>query len=505
MRKYAGFLTQQSNQNAELAAALTVLELPNLFALLDHVQAEGDPAATIDLATNLFRLLQNAGRPRLLKRVGQVRDAASVAMGDAWNHAPFEAKRTRIEQQLSGGHFREALEGAEQLLDRARTAGEQAYAGADYDLALACFLLARVLQTVGGSEQALPLLDGARARFEAIAKERDDKGAEGMASVCFSEQGECLLDVGRLDEAAAAYEDAIRRDEQLDDERGVAVGEGQLGSVRILQRRFPEALVAYAQARERFTRLDEPGMVAVIWHQTGMAYQDAGQPEAAEDAYRKSLALEVQLGNVPGQASTLVQLGNLYDDALDRPEEAAAFYRQAVDKSVELGDVAKEGTRRSNLANTLQKLRRLNEARQEIRRAIKCKEPYGHAAEPWKTWAILANIETDDGHPAAAAEARGKAIDCYLAYRRDGGENHDPDGRICLDVTQSLLAGDPDQAATLQQRAADPELPAWLGPFAQALQAIVSGHRDRTLADNPELHFTSVAEILFLLETLDQQ
>lgn len=46
--------------------------------------------ATIDLATSLYRLLQNAGKPRMLERVGQVRDAAAAALGDAWNHAQFE-------------------------------------------------------------------------------------------------------------------------------------------------------------------------------------------------------------------------------------------------------------------------------------------------------------------------------------------------------------------------------------------------------------------------------
>ena len=402
------------------------------------------------------------GKPRLLERVGQVRDAAAAALGDAWNHARFEAARTRIEQQLAGGRLREALDGAQQLLQRARAAGEQAYPGADYDLAMACFLLARVLKTAGGSEQALPLLDEARQRFEAVAQERPGEGAERMASVCFTEQGDCLLDLGRLDEAAAAYEEAIRRAEQLGDDRDVAVGKGQLGTVRMQQRRYPEALAAYAEARERFTQLDEPGTVAVIWHQTGMVYQDAGQPEAAEDAYRKSLAIEVRLGDVAGQASTLSQLGILYDDVLDRPEEAAAFYRQAADKYVEIRDVAKEGRARSNLGVTLRKLRRLDEARQEIRRAIECKAQFGHAAEPWKSWAILADIETDAGNPAAAAEAKRKAIACYLAYRRDGGENHDAAGRICLAVTQSLLAGDaPTAASLLQQLAADPDA-AWL-------------------------------------------
>ncbi len=90
MRAYARFLVQQQNQNTEVAATRTVLELPNLFALLDLVQRAGDAEATIGLATSLYSLLQNAGKPRLLARVGQVRDAAAAALGDAWNHARFE-------------------------------------------------------------------------------------------------------------------------------------------------------------------------------------------------------------------------------------------------------------------------------------------------------------------------------------------------------------------------------------------------------------------------------
>ena len=504
MRTYVRFLVQQRSQNAELAATLTVLELPNLFALLDLVQAAGEAEATIDLTASLFLLLQNAGRPRLLKRVGEVRDAAEKKLGGAWNHARFEAARTRIEQQLAGGQLRAALAGAQALLQRARAAGEQAYPEADYDLAMAFNLLGQVLQAAGGSEQALPLLDEARQRFEAVAQARADKAAEGMAAVCFGRQGDCLRGLGRLDEAAAAYEERIRRGEQLGDDRGVAVGKGQLGTVRLQQRRYAEALAAYAEARQRFTQLDEPGSVAVIWHQTGMVYQAAGQPEAAEDAYRKALAIFVRLGNVAGQAGTLSQLGDLYFSVLDRPEEAAAFFRQAADKDTEGRDLANEGKSRSNLAATLHKLRRLDEARQEIRRAIECDAQFGHASEPWKTWDILADIETDAGHATAAAEARAKAIACYLAYRRDGGENYSDAGRISLAVTQSLLAGDQAAAASLLRQQAPRFEAAGFGGFIRALQAIVAGSRERALAAAPDLDYMMATEILFLLETLEK-
>jgi tetratricopeptide (TPR) repeat protein len=346
------------------------------------------------------------------------------------------------------------------------------------------------------------LLIDARQRFEAVAKECPGPGSERMASVCLSEQGYCLLLLGRLGEAAAAYEEAIQRAEQRGDARSIAVCKGQLGTVRMFQRRYPEALAAHAEARQRFTALDEPGTVAVTWHQTGMVYQEAGKPHAAEAAYRNSLAINVQLGDVAGQASTLHQLGNLYGDVLDRPDDAAGFYRQAADRFVEGRDVANEGATRSNLANTLRNLRRLDEARQEILRAIDCKAQFGHASQPWLSWSTLAAIETDTGNAAGTAEAKGMAIACYIAYRREGGENHSGSGRLSLDVTQALRSGDPAQAASLlQQLAANPEA-AELLPFIGALQAVVAGSRDPALADQPELDYTMAAEILLLIESL---
>ena len=148
--------------------------------------------------------------------------------------------------------------------------------------------------------------------------------------------------------------------------------------------------------------------------------------------------------------------------------------------------------------------RLLDEARQEIRRAIECDAQFGNASQPWTGWSILADIETDSGNPTAAAEAQRKAIACYLAYRRDGGENHNPTGRIALAVTQSLLASDPAQAASLLQQQLQHFEAAGFAGFIRALQAIVAGSRDRTLADAPDFHPTMAAEILFLIETLEQ-
>jgi tetratricopeptide (TPR) repeat protein len=455
MATYLRYLDQQQSQNAELAATLTLLELPNLFALLDRSPAVADAATTIKRATSLYSLLQRLGKPRLLERVARVRDAAAAALGEGWSHARFQARLTRIEQQLAAGQLREALAGAQQLLQQAEAAGEEAYAEAEYDLAVASFLVGRVLKTGGEAQQALPLLQEAGRRFEAIANKEPGVGAEGMASTCLTEQGDCLRALGRYDVAAAAYEEAIRRAEQREDLRDVAVGKGQLGTVRLQQRRYAEALESYQEARDTFSRLNEPGSVATLWHLIGVVNQNMGQPEKAEEAYNQSLAIVVRLGNQAGQADTLVQFGNLYNDG-QRLEEAVAFYRRAAEIYGEIGDTAKEGGTQNNLADTFRKLQRFEEARQAIRRAIECRSPFSHAAQPWTSWNILADIETAAGNSAAAADARYQALSAFHAYRRDGGENQTGSGRLALAIREALANGDPAEvASSLQQLTAD--------------------------------------------------
>jgi tetratricopeptide (TPR) repeat protein len=152
---------------------------------------------------------------------------------------------------------------------------------------------------------------------------------------------------------------------------------------------FHPHIFANISAAFRPSRLNEPGFIAVSWHQIGIVYERAKQPEAAEDAYRKSLEITVRLRDIAGQARTLNQLGNFYVKVPGRLEEGAAFYRLATDKYGEMQDAANEGRVRNNLANTLRALGRFDEARKEIFRAVECGAQFGLGSQPWTCWAIL--------------------------------------------------------------------------------------------------------------------
>ncbi|MBI3801142.1 MAG: tetratricopeptide repeat protein [Deltaproteobacteria bacterium] len=311
-----------------------------------------------------------------------------------------------------------------------------------------------------------------------------------------------MSDLGRLDEAAAAYEESIRRTEKLGDKRQGAVNKVQFGTVRLRQQRYADALASYIEAHDVFTTLSEPSQVAITWHQIGMVHKEAGQFDQAEQAYRQSLAMRVQQKNPADEADSLGELGNLYDD-MGRLEEAVIFSRQAAEIYVKLQNLAREGFTCNNLANTLTKLQRYDEARRELLRAVECDKPYGHAAEPWKTWDILHDLERATGNLQAAHEAWQQAVQSYLAYRRDGGENHNPGAKRCAAVAQAIQnsnTAEVEQALAAASGAAN--TPSWLRVLIPKLQAVLKGNRDPALAADPSLDYDDAAELQLLLERL---
>lgn len=338
-----------------------------------------------------------------------------------------------------------------------------------------------------------PPLQEAQRRFEALG----ESGAR-MASVALNEQGECFEYLGRLDDASRAYQERVDRGEKSADRRGVAIGKQNLANIAQRQKRYADALQGYQQALALFQQLDEPGAVATVWHQIGITHRMAGDFAQAEQAYRQSLSIKSQQGNKAGEASSLIELGNLYD-AWNRPEQAVSFYRQAAGMFVALGDLRSEGFARGNLASTFLKLQRWNEALSEILRKIECDQAFGHAAEPWKTWDILHDLEQASGNPPAAREARQQALAAFLAYRRDGGENHDGGGRLALAVGQAIQQGD---TAEVEQMIGQ-LLETWQNKnFLRKLQAIIAGERDLDLAEDEGLHYELAAELVLLLEGL---
>ena len=419
------FLYRHREKDPKLAHAVALLELPNSLAVLEHLLGKELPEVVVNLATTLEGLIAGLNRPRVLARVVEIRaDAAGRLRG--WNHAQYVAERAAIERLLDLGRMAEAVRAAQSLDSKCRGAGDDAYKDAAYDGALAQFTLGRALQKSGDAGAALRILEEARQRFERLNEPR-------IAGAALTEKADCLLNLGRYDDAAEAYQQAIQIDEQLKDPRSAAVDRGRLATVRSQQRDHAEALRLYTEVLHEFESLHELAPVAAAHHQIGRVYEGVGDYEAAEKAYQNSLSIKIGINDRSGQASTLVQLGSLYS-RMGRNEDAVSLERQAIEIFVTMGNLWHEGSARNNHAIRLIALQRYDEARLEIERAVECKRPFGHVARPWTTFDILSDLERAVGNLPAAAAARRDALATYLAYRRDGGASEIDEAELAAEV-----------------------------------------------------------------------
>jgi tetratricopeptide (TPR) repeat protein len=489
MASLMNFLYEQFFKDINLAVNLALLESANLLSALEYLRLKAAPERVALLAGRVERFVAALGRPRVLARVTEIRAEAAQKLS-AWSHVSFEAESSAAERLLEQARYYEAERAARSILERAQAAGEESYDGAAYDLAFVHVLVGRTLKFSGSAEEAITNHDEGRRRFDALGKTR-------MANVALSGKADCLTSLGRYEEAATAYEEASGRAEELHDIRHTAVTQFQLATVRMFQERYSEALEVFEKTRKIFEKLGEPSSVAIAWHQIGSVHQKAGQYEAAESAYQDSLKIKVQMSDGPAEAMTLGQLGTLYAQ-MGRREDAVRLFRQAAELFAQVSDFKNEGTTHGNIANELVKLNRYDEARVELLRGIQCNEPFGHMAEPWKTFGILSDLERATGNEPEARKARGQAVQAYLAYRRDGGASQTP-----LGVIFALAAHDTESAKG-QLAALRPEanLPDFANASIAGLEAVLAGSRDPALANNPELHYMDAAELLLLMEKL---
>jgi tetratricopeptide (TPR) repeat protein len=298
-----------------------------------------------------------------------------------------------------------------------------------------------------------------------------------MASAAFTITADCLRDLGRWDEAASAYQECIVLAEQRKNKRSVAINKFQLGTIRIQQQKYDEALEIYSEAQVIFEGLGEPRSVAEILRGIGIAYREKGQFGQAERAYRQALAIKVQQKDLEGEAASLYELGHLYD-GMGRLEEAVILYQQVADICVKLHNSYREGMTRSSLANTLVKPRRYDEARREALRAIECNESYGYVAVPWKTWDILQDLERESGNPEAAAQARRRAVESYLAYRCAGGQSMTYGAQLCALAAQAIAQGNTDELEQQLVQLLESDVPPYARILISKVQAVIHGERN---------------------------
>jgi tetratricopeptide (TPR) repeat protein len=500
------YLYKHRFRDAGTANAVLQIVLGELLMAVEMIEEKVE-GGTISIEKAIETLIQLqkiiiplGGHPDALEQLQIVFDRMGSCL-ERSSKTSLDVMGAKIELFLATGNVDIASRVARQNWELLNTIGSPD----NYQKALALWNLARCLGAGGASAGATRLLNEALRAISKSPPAYPTQDHQRLLGNILCELGHAFQNQGHYDEAREFYKSALEVDNDLDYARGQAHDRLKLGILERCSGRLTNAMDMISQSLDEFQMWGEETMVQKAWLEMGTVYQEAGCYDDAETAYRKSLEIEARTNNRDGQAATLNQLGNLYDDCLNRPEEAVIFCRQAADIFVELKDMLKEGAARNNIAKTLYKLKRYDEARQEIMRAVECDSQFGHNADPWKTFAVLQIIETADGNHEAARVAWQQARAAYLAYRQQGGYEQSKGGKLVEHVLGLIAQQKTDQIEPLlNQLANDPDSPSSLKQLIQAVVTILNGSRDTGLADDPALNYADAAEILFLIERLDK-
>lgn len=505
MDQLLGFLYQQHFEDMAMATRLGSLERANLMAYLKFL-SEAPNLTTetanhvLELLERLDTLLQKQDCPGEQAQIKQWVQNAEALLGE-WGPLRFDQSRQNVEAFIAQNNLQPASRTAQALLQHCHQAGSEAYDGASNDLAFANILMARVLKLGGSGEEALNYLQQAQVLLEQAASTDKTAGLYRVASLM--EQGECLFSQGQLVPAEVVYSKAIELADSIEDLRGSGVAQTQRASVYSALDRPADALRGFESAREIFEQMNENVLVVNVWHQIAMLHRVNEDFGSAKMALTSALELLKQQANTGGVVSTLLELGAVNESKEDLTG-AVENYQQAMSIAEGASDQYRQAAAANRLASVLRKQGNIKDALIMLELAGTLGQQFGHTAEPWKTWSILSELHDDNGNQESAEKARQQAIEAYVSYRVDGGQNNEGDGQLCAMVLQAVQTGKDSEIRKLLNQLAsndgwqDEENQALL----EALTQLLDGKRSLPLLENKALHYRHIAELMLLQDRL---
>lgn len=266
-------------------------------------------------------------------------------------------------------------------------------------------------------------------------------------------------------------------------------------------KRYEEALPLFHASLEVFEKLDEPVEVANIYHRMGMAFRLLKQYDKAETYFRKALPLLNKFKKYEDEAGTLCELGTLYM-YWGNVKQSVVFFRRSIDAYEKIRKPMLEGFTRDNLAILLINNGGYSQARVELNKAIVCKNGFGSVGKPWVTWGLLSRLDRFEGNISEAYAMRQRALDAFLLFRREGGENNSTIGQLALSVSYAVKQGDTVEVEQMIGQLLRQDDWQKGKRFLQTLLAIILGGRSLTLAEDEELFYEDAVELILLLESL---
>ncbi len=460
----SSYLYFEDDKNPHFARAIAQGELPNLLYAVDGALNAGAEWA-VKFVDNVNKILGKFGLNRDHTRLHQrIAELIGEVGSDTW----FLSRTSSGEQLINAGRYQQAAQVFSEILAEL---GKQP----SYKRCVTLSWLGRCLSSQKQTAQAAEIYRDGLAVAQQLEQSDNVKKLMGTLQ---TELADALTDMGDYGEARIAYEAVLAIDKEIGDLSGVAVSNGQLGTLAMLQGNLPEAEQRYREALTINRQLNEPASEATGWHNLGIVYEIGQQWDAAEDAYRTSAQIKESLGNLADAASTWGQLGNLNNSA-GKLREAEAWYRKALNQYHQLEDRASASLILNNLANTLQNQpHRLSEARQLAEDALAIRKTLDPAAAKiWKTYNILARIADKQSDSTQAQEYRRQARQAKVAFAGTQYELRKY-GQFIAGVVAAV--DDAEEREQLEAALENLVKNGW-GNLVAAIRLILAGERDENI------------------------
>ena len=274
----------------------------------------------------------------------------------------------------------------------------------------------------------------ARGRYEAILQANPGDRAAALRLV------HVLVSLEALTEAEAKLQPLLAAPNGSD-----AVALNELGRLRFRQDRQPEALKAFKAAAGK-----DPSFVDAAYN-LGIAFQEAGQVDAARASYRRVLVLDPKFLRAYNALGALEARGKHYDEALrllteaeriapddfdtlynlgnvvgemDRLEDSARYFAKAVERKPN----SPEG--RNNYGRALVRLKKFAEAEIQLQEAVRLKPD-----QPESQF-NLGVLREETRHPAEAEAAYRRTLEISPRFAEAAFRL----GNICLGKAQDASA-----------------------------------------------------------------
>jgi tetratricopeptide (TPR) repeat protein len=478
------YLEDQKTPHAARAVAQN--ELPNLLRAVYAALQSGSTEKSVDFADSISHFLLAFG----MRREHQALTEAAAKAGSAVGSQAWYRSRSNLGEQLWQNGQLAAAEAVFQ--DMLKELGETPSGNRCWTLGM----LGRCCKVQGQSAQAEQLY---RQKLVELARLEQSEGIRQQTGNGQTDLAGVLTEQGHYTEAKEAYQAGLEIAEELGNTRSMAVSNGELGTLTLMQGELAEAADRYKEAIALFHSLNEPVHEAIYTHQLGVVYQQAKHWEAAEQAYRQSARLKEEqglLGGMNGAGDSWCQLAQLCAYT-GRVAEAGQWFRKALAAFQDGKDWPHVAAVLNNLAGLLVKdPARLDEARRLAEESLAIQETLDPAAaDIWNIYGLLAHIATQQGDSRQAAAYRAKSRQAYFVFPawRQQVQRH---GQLIAAVVQA--SADQDLRNKLEP-ALDDLAGGEQANFVAAIRSILSGQRDEAALCGP-LNYQEAAIIRAILE-----